>query len=914
MKSYFFTIVVLLICAEVFARFVLGLGQEILFIEDKEYEYIYAPNQEVERFGNEFVTNSYSMRNHALRPNAKKILLFGDSVLTGGSATPHSSLATALLQEDFEKKLNQDIDILNIAAPSWGTDNAYSYLKKHGDFGALAIVLVFSSHDAYDTMVFNKIVGNNQFYQNTQPVSALHDGFRRYVYPKLKNLFVTLTSNQKLQIQESKEFSTGWQNFIDYSKENNIPLMVVLHATVKEIEQKEYNENGKEILALLERNNIPHLKELDYNVSKSFFRQDGQGIHYNLKGQRFLYKELKSLILDSFSDDDTDIDASFLLQDLAVDTTKSSVKVKDIESGKVLIDSKNKPFFLDKSDNKLNISYKIEKKQGGFDVIYNVLNNSKNIQIMPDFQIPGINFTTKNQLEVLNTNTEHYMQTRDLNQIKREGKKFISVSSVIRRDFDGKVNEYECHYGASTFTPYSPVISAKDKNFAIGTSLNYPILKYVDSAKDERGEHHVLRDKLYPKMRIYKDSDSWRFSYSFAKSGPISGRIETGKNYKFTIPVRFSKPKSWLFTLSPYKKYFSTLYPITNPSLKDVKPILGVNFSFYGDSIREKSKRGWAWALENVDKDGYSYLPLKQVSHGLSTMMEQKGYERILFFTFSGVYNTMKSPKMYSELPFQFITNFEPNMQKELDESLKIYTSKNQKIGFWWGIAGMMPIDDRGELISDNKWLPSDDTPFILENPEHKRYAYRQLKVASEHSVDSLTLDAYVRMEENSAIEWLKEMKAYDKDIKFVLEQQVDFMHTLSAIILQPENLIFDNSDLRYNMLTQPALFSHYLNPTSEVQVWLQQKVSGKNENQYIKDLVSWGYTPIVPMPDSDNFNHDQRDVTKRILDNPDDFQAVHNLDNSSILACCDGKDNDGDGKVDWPYDEGCESAMDDSE
>ena len=73
MKRYFLIIIILLISAEIFARFILGLGEEILFIEDEDYEYIYKANQQVVRFGNKFVTNSYSMRNYPLRKNAKKI-------------------------------------------------------------------------------------------------------------------------------------------------------------------------------------------------------------------------------------------------------------------------------------------------------------------------------------------------------------------------------------------------------------------------------------------------------------------------------------------------------------------------------------------------------------------------------------------------------------------------------------------------------------------------------------------------------------------------------------------------------------------------------------------------------------------------------------------------------------------------
>lgn len=590
---------------------------------------------------------------------------------------------------------------------------------------------------------------------------------------------------------------------------------------------------------------------------------------------------------------------------------KTSVKVTRKKDNKILLATKGKPLFVDKSNGALNISYRIVPQIGGFDVNYRIKNQTKKPHLMPDFHIPGIRLNTKKTLDILNTNTKHYMEERDLNEFKTFGRDYFSVSAFSQVNHKGVRLEETMHYGSDTLSPYSPVISAKTKSFAIGSSLNYPLLKYEDNTKTSRGRHNVLMNKLYPKMRIHKDTNSWRFSYSFDKEGLLKGRIGAKKEYRFTIPVRFSKPKYWLLTLHPYKEYFLKHYPINNQASKDVKPILLVNFAFYGDSITQKSERGWAWILENVDKKGYSYLPLKQVSSGLSQVMQKKGYERILFASFSGVYDTHKSPKLIWELPFQFITNLETNMQRELDESLNIFKKAGQKFGFWWGIAGMMPIDKRGEVISFDTWLPDSDTPFILKNPTHKKYALRQLLAAKDAKTDSLSLDAYVRMEENSRIKWLKQMKKTAPKIKFVLEQQVDFMHSDASIIIQPENPAgFKNIDYSKSMLDKPAIFSHYINPDAEVQVWLKHNIT-KDKTAYIKRLVELGYTPIIMLPSSSKFNHDERNVTKRIVDNTQLFISVKNLNNSKIASCFDGFDNDKDGKTDWPYDEGCLSAGD---
>ncbi len=617
---------------------------------------------------------------------------------------------------------------------------------------------------------------------------------------------------------------------------------------------------------------------------------------------------------------DANKDMSYLYQnyiDIKVNILRvddqSSVKVKKVKDKKLLIDTRGEPFFIDKSKGVLDISYNIISKVGGFDINYKVKNSTNKTQLMPDFQVPGILLSADKTLDILNTNTKHYMEKRDLDELRNFSKNYFSVSAFRQIGNDGNIQEEEKYYGGNTLSPYSPVITAKDIEFAVGTSLNYPILKYEDNTKRKRGRQNVLMNKLYPKMRIYKDDKSWTFKYSFDKYGVFVGRIGAKKEYEFTIPVRFSKPKSWLFTMHPYKEYFLKLYETDNNKTKDVSPIMMATFSFYGDSVTEKSKRGWSWALENVDKDGYSYMPLKLVSKGISLTMAKNGYKRIIFGTFSGVYNANISPLLYNELPFQFITNLEPNMEKELNESLAIYKKAGQKFGFWWGIAGMMPIDEKGDVISFDTWQPHSDTPFIYNNPKHRLYALRQLKVAKDVKADSLSLDAYVRMEENSRLAWLQDMKELAPKISFYTEEQVDFMHTKAAILLQPENVAFGDTNYSKNRLTKPAVFSHYLNPNKEVQVWLIHSTT-RDKTEYVKRLVSWGYTPIIPMPMKKSFNHDERNVTKRILDNADYFIPVTNLDNSKIVACFDGIDNDGDGKIDWPYDEGCTSSSDDSE
>ncbi len=596
------------------------------------------------------------------------------------------------------------------------------------------------------------------------------------------------------------------------------------------------------------------------------------------------------------------------------DDSHRSVKVTRSD-GKILLDSKREDFYIDNSNGALDISYRLLKAPGGFDVLYIVKNSTKRAHLMPDFQIPGVRVFEDKYIEILNTNTKQHMQKRYLSTLSNSSDgEYFSVSSIIQEGYDGEVFEEEFYYGADTLSAYSPVIALKGSDFAVGTSLNYPILDYIDSTKTLRGYRNVLMNKLYPKMRVYRDKDGWIFKYIFSKQGALKARIESGKSYSFTIPVRFSSPKYWLLTLYPYKEYFQKLYPKDKKLTKDLRPILLSIFSFYGDNVTDKNPRGWSWALENIDKRGYSYLPLKDVISGLSAVMKKRGYSRILFSAFSGVYDTREDNSLYNELPFQFLTNLPKNMQQELNTSLDILKSNSQEFGFWWGTSSMIPVNKDGDVISKNRWQPDNNTPFIYEDESHKDYAYRELNMANTLGVDSLSLDAYVRMEESGRVRWLDEMKEASPNIEFALEQQVDFMHTKAAIILQPELALFEKSNPKKALLTKPPIFSNYINPDVEIQVWVREFDDKKVAREYIKSLIRWGYTPIVMMPNGSSFDHNQRDLKKRILQQADEFILVDGFENLKVVACFDGVDNDGDGDVDWPYDKGCESASDDTE
>ncbi len=288
--SYFIlSIALILIFTELVLRLGLGFGDAVLMMEDEHYEYIAQPNQQRERFGNTIIYNQYSMRSAAVDTAAIKILGFGDSIINGGTMIDHDSLATTLLTDWFTEFYRTKVQVLNISSGGWGPDNAYAYLKEHGNFDAQAILLVVNSKDLTDNMAFEKRVGIDARYPKEQHLFAIEEAFTRYLMPKYSNRlgFLEIDFLDELHLKEphSDSVNSGFEDFIAYSKTRSMPLLVVLHASLNELKAGSYNSKGEQIIELFSKHQIPLIQDLHHGLSPDHIWDD---IHLNASGQKFL--------------------------------------------------------------------------------------------------------------------------------------------------------------------------------------------------------------------------------------------------------------------------------------------------------------------------------------------------------------------------------------------------------------------------------------------------------------------------------------------------------------------------------------------------------------------------------------------------------------------------------------------------
>lgn len=200
-----FTLLMTFLLGEFFARGYFGLGTPPLFISHPTIEYLYQPNQDVNRFGRRFITNEYGMRSDSFARkkggNETRIMVFGDSVVNGASQTGNDNLATTLLARELSDVSDETIVVGNISAGSWGPGNWLAYAKEYGFFDADIIVLVTSSHDSIDNPLFHSL--DPITHPTKRPLSALVEGTVRYLPRYLLMNWSKIRTRNILEEQES---------------------------------------------------------------------------------------------------------------------------------------------------------------------------------------------------------------------------------------------------------------------------------------------------------------------------------------------------------------------------------------------------------------------------------------------------------------------------------------------------------------------------------------------------------------------------------------------------------------------------------------------------------------------------------------------------------------------------------------
>ena len=310
-KVYIIVSLCLIVFVELILRYVFGFCDAVLYQPSPAYEYIAQPNQHRYRFFSHIDYNSYSQRSDELDSTKTIVLGLGDSVIFGGTMLDQDSIATTL----FSKETG--MQMLNISSGSWGPDNCAAYLKEKGTFGAKAMVLVCSSHDAFDVMSHIPVVGIYPNYPDEQYKLAIWEVVDRYLMPRIKVYFSgkqlldpdaqvvekvkseerrvknSNTASDEGVAQKSLNFNPGFDQLLLISEEKHIPFFIYLHPEVGEVMSRKYKEGGLMIMEWAKTHHVELIDGLNEGVTVDIYRDV---IHLNEKGQRNLANSLKKMI------------------------------------------------------------------------------------------------------------------------------------------------------------------------------------------------------------------------------------------------------------------------------------------------------------------------------------------------------------------------------------------------------------------------------------------------------------------------------------------------------------------------------------------------------------------------------------------------------------------------------------------
>ena len=256
--SLFFVLV------ELVSRYFIGLGNPPLSRQHKSIEYEFVPNQDLKRFHKKIKINSMGMRSDELLQNSnkKRILVYGDSVIWGGTITDQKDLSTEILKKLLEKN-NYNYEVGNVSAGSWGPGNWLSHIIERGIYGADIIILVISSHDWLDNPTYESIK-NNIHLPTKKPNFATEELIKRYIFPKIKKTFNSKNQQKNKQlIIDSKKGLNDLKQFISIVREKDAEIIVVQFWDRDEFNNGKPKEGNLQIKKVLKDNKVKNIDSVD---------------------------------------------------------------------------------------------------------------------------------------------------------------------------------------------------------------------------------------------------------------------------------------------------------------------------------------------------------------------------------------------------------------------------------------------------------------------------------------------------------------------------------------------------------------------------------------------------------------------------------------------------------------------------
>lgn len=426
-----------------------------------------------------------------------------------------------------------------------------------------------------------------------------------------------------------------------------------------------------------------------------------------------------------------------------------------------------KELLYDTTETECAVETEMEYRESGYQLSYHISNPTSTSQPLPTLRIYG------NLLEDKIEFLQHNYVTE-----------FIELDDSDRNGISSRVDTYP-------EALYAPVIIIRDSRFAVGFSLEYPIMSY----------EHSIRTKVCRQAVGSRLGDAWYVE--FRLDGDIAGYQERTYN----VSVAYTDRDDWIHTIKPYKEYFQQEYGNVKYQ-QDLQPVFGLQI---GDCLRLSMDNPRGMTYSRPDLTGWTSEVVNLLNY-----MKSYGYQRVMVWTAAGVYKN----NIVNNFPPQIMTQWTDPMINTAQD-WQLISNNNIDLMFWWG---------RSDQVAD-KW---DDN--VLEDLDTEKYIHR--KIMGKEWVSALDLgacglgfDAF-NLPVWQALPWLDDLKQYQPSSKFIIEPAAcDILHIYYPTFVQGD------------ILKQPHLLADYLVPGREFWVFLR---GDQVTYECAIEFINWGMTVVT--------------------------------------------------------------------
>jgi hypothetical protein len=418
---------------------------------------------------------------------------------------------------------------------------------------------------------------------------------------------------------------------------------------------------------------------------------------------------------------------------------------------------------------------------------------------------------------------------------------YPDLGSICEPRYADYTEGYKARQGQYPDTLYSPAWVLENQSYAVGVSLQYPILEY----------RHNVRLCLYSpegRFAVGEGGRGWKLEFLLSNTGndtgetglAHSGLIEPGQTRTYTVSVRVTrKPAEWVRTLVPYRDWFRAAYG-------------GVSYERQGGCIGAQTLASAALCGESNPLGFADSRPdLNGWGEAVGGLLARRGWDTLLFLNPSGSYGASRA----GNPPYQFATNWNATgpLATACDPQIGFprLPARAQKIGFRWGRS----------LQVARQWDDPGPVPFDPHNPDHRRLAFAEMDLAVKAGATTIALDAFSPRFTPlwDLVEWVADLKARYPGVRFAADAvSCDLIHRqIAAIYRGSKDRAEVAGPVEIDGFTNPHLMADFLLPGHETWGafgWTAYDEFGitftdQQKTDRLRQIAALGFTPCALEP-----------------------------------------------------------------